>query len=147
MKPLIHAATSLTLGAILWFFTRSFYAGLLCFASGVFIDLDHAIEFMIHHDWRNFTIRNMFTACEHTEKQEGYLKFNKVYLIFHSVELLLLLWIFAIITKNIYLMAVALGCSVHLAMDYMSNARHFYSYFITARIVKKFSTEKLFRKY
>lgn len=146
MGPSKHVIISFSAGVVLWFFTRSFYAGLLCFASGVLIDLDHILEFAIHHDWKNFTIKNLYEACEHTMKQEGERRFTRSYLIFHAVEIILLLWIAVIYIKNIYLFAFTLGYSLHIILDYIGNPVYFHSYFIFSRVLKKFKTEKIFKK-
>ena len=45
MKPPAHAAISLTIGGILWAITKSPYAMVAGFLTGVFIDLDHLVEY------------------------------------------------------------------------------------------------------
>ena len=146
MRPSRHIIASLTIGAALWFFTRSLYAGLLCFASGVLVDLDHILEYAIHHGWRDITLENMYTACEETERGEGNLRFKRLYIIFHISEIAILLWIAAIYTKNIFVLAVALGYSSHLILDAIGNKVYPIAYSIFWRAINKFDTNKIFRK-
>ncbi len=145
MKSSVHAITSLSIGALMWFFTKSLYAGILCFISGFFIDIDHIIEYVIHYGWKNFSFKRLFQVCEQTTKLER-CRFQKIYLIFHSGELAILLWIVFILTKDIYLFAIAIGYSIHLIMDCIGNPTHPYYIFITFRAIKDFDTEKLIRK-
>jgi len=146
MKPSRHIIASLTLGAALWFLTRSLYAGLLCFASGVLVDVDHIVDYIIQHDWKSITFKNIYEACEQTVKQKGDLKFKKLYIILHSAEIALLLWLVTIYTKNIYLLGITSGYSLHLIMDFVGNPLRFPSLFMLYRSAKRFDTDKLLKK-
>ncbi|MFH1776436.1 MAG: hypothetical protein ABH952_02600 [Candidatus Omnitrophota bacterium] len=143
-----HIIISFSLGAVVGFMTKSLYAGIICFIAGFLIDLDHVIEYVIHYGWENFTIAKFYQACEQTGKKHGTLGFQRLYLIFHSIELMFSLWIIALFTKNIYVFAFTMGYSVHLLCDCLGN-RHLYtsSYLIAVRAIKKFRTVKLFKKY
>ena len=146
MRPMQHIVVSLSLGAVFWVFARSFYAGLVCFVCGVFVDIDHAIEYVIHYGWKGITLKKICLACEETAKQQGGRKFRKLYLIFHIGEVAIILWILSIITKNIYLLAVAVGHSTHLILDSIGNKMYPYSYFMIWRLIKRFDAKRLFRQ-
>ena len=146
MKSSVHAITSLSIGTLIWLFTKSLYAGILCFISGFFIDIDHIIEYIIHYGWKDFNFKRFFLICEQTCKQGGEERFRKIYLVFHLGELAILLWIVSIYTKNIYLFAITIGYSIHLILDCVGNLTHPYYIFITFRAIKNFDTEKLVRK-
>lgn len=146
MRPSRHIIASLTIGALLWLFTRSLYAGFLCFASGILVDLDHILEYIIHHGWKDLTFKNMYEACEQTERQKGDMRFKKLYIIFHISEIAILLWIAAIYTKNIFLLAIAWGYSSHLILDVIGNNTYPISYFMFWRAINKFDSDKLFIK-
>jgi len=146
MKSSVHAITSLSIGTLIWFFTKSLYAGILCFISGFFIDIDHIIEYIIHYGWKDFSFKRLFLICEQTCKQEGEERFRKMHLVFHIGELAILFWIVSIYTKNIYLFAITIGYSIHLIMDCIGNSAHPYYIFIMFRAIKDFDTEKLVRK-
>ncbi len=141
----------------MWLFTKSLYAGILCFISGFFIDIDHIIEYVIQYGWKDFSFKRFFQVCEQTcnpphqnlwceGKQEGKDRFRKMHLVFHIGELAILLWIVSIYTKNIYLFAIAIGYSIHLIMDCIGNSAHPYYIFVTFRAIKDFDTEKLIRR-
>ncbi len=146
MRPSRHIIASLTIGAVLWFFTKSVYAGLLCFASGVLVDIDHILEYIIHHGRKGLSFKNMYEACEQTERQKGDLKFKRLYIILHTAEIVLLLWTITIYTKNIYLLAITWGYSLHLILDCAANPLYPFSYFIFWRAINKFDSSKLFIK-
>ena len=145
MRPIMHAAVSFSLGAVLWFFTKSLYAGLICFLSGVLIDGDHIVEYLIHHRSKGLTIRKVCQACEDTTKGEGEYRFPKLYLFLHTWELVIIICIAAAYVKNIYLAAFAMGYASHLILDSTKNPAYPYAYFIIWRIIKNFHTHHLLR--
>ncbi|MFH1867780.1 MAG: hypothetical protein ABH843_02300 [Candidatus Omnitrophota bacterium] len=145
MRPEIHAVVSFSLGVILWLLTKSVYAGFLCFIAGIVVDLDHIVEYIIHHSSRGFTIKKVCQACDQTNKQEGELKFPKLYLFFHSWELVIIFAIAVVYLRNIYLAAIAMGYASHLILDSTKNPAYPYSYFIIWRVIKKFHTHHLLR--
>ena len=138
MKPSIHVIVSLTLSALFWFFTKSLYASFACFISGVLVDLDHLIEFFIHYEKKDFTLRKFFSVCRQ-------MLFEKLYLFFHSCELLILLWLSYSFSKNVYLLAISIGYSSHLILDYIGNPLHVYSYFFIRRFMRKFETREILK--
>ena len=145
MKPSIHFVTSFSIGVVIWFFTKSVYAGLVCLASGILVDFDHLIEFGIQHGWKNLTFKNVYETSLRTGTEEEGPRFTTLYLIFHTVEVALLFWVAAICTKNIYLFAIATGYSSHLILDSVGNPFYPSAYFMVWRFIKKFNIEKLFK--
>ena len=146
MRPAGHIIASFSLGAGLWFFTGAFYAGMICFVAGVFIDIDHVIEYIIHHGLKGVSFKKICLACEQTTRQEGEYKFERLYLFFHTGEIIILLWIALVYIKNIYLLAFALGATAHIILDAIVNVLKPQSYFITFRIREGFNTARLIRK-
>lgn len=144
MKPSRHVIASFSIALILWFFTKSVYAAIICFASGVLVDTDHIIEYVIHHGWRGISLEKVYHTSEETAVKESASGFGRVYLIFHSGEIAILLWIATAFTKNVFLLAVALGYSSHLILDCIGNPMYPSSYFIISRGIKKFNPDKLF---
>ncbi|MFC1576691.1 hypothetical protein ACFL3J_03360 [Candidatus Omnitrophota bacterium] len=145
MTPSRHIIASLALGAIFWFFAKSFYAGLLCFASGVFSDADHFIEYMIHFGWKGLSYKNVYYVSQQTQKRVGNKRFNKLYIVFHIGEIAILLWVLVIWTRNIYLLAIATGYTVHLIIDTLGNRGYPRCYFLLGRFISGFDTDKLLR--
>lgn len=146
MKIRVHIITSASLAAATWAFTRSFWAGALCFVSGGLIDIDHFLDYGLNFGWKNITPAKVAHASMQTARisEEG--GFKKVYLFIHSTELLILLWIIYIYTKSIYVFAIAFGFSVHLAMDQIGNGVHPLFYFVVWRVIKNWDAAKLFNK-
>ena len=96
MKPSRHAAASFALGMILWFFTKSFYASLLCFVTGILVDVDHIIEYTVHYGFKDFSIKSLYKKSTETDEYKGTKGYTKLYLIFHSNELMIILWVITI---------------------------------------------------
>lgn len=145
MKPPKHVIASLSLGAIVWSFTQSQVAGLLCFLSGVLIDVDHLIDYTIHYGLKTFNFREIYQACERLarRKEEGGVK--NIYLIFHAAEIAILLWLGFVFTHNIYLLSIALGYTGHLIMDTPNSEIKPSAYFLSLRMKKGFRTKELAR--
>ncbi|MBL7157857.1 MAG: hypothetical protein ISS92_06865 [Candidatus Omnitrophica bacterium] len=147
MKPSRHVIASFSLGLVLWFFTKSAYAALLCFFSGILVDSDHILEYIIHHGLKGITFNKIYQASVETSMREGDYVFKRLYLVLHAYEIVIFLWLVTAYTKNIYFLAVTLGFSLHLALDSMGNSELYpLSYFILWRTIKKFDAEKLFKK-
>ena len=146
MKPLSHVAVSAFLGATFLFFTKSIYAGVLCFASGILVDFDHIIEYIIHYGWKTLSLKNVYRASENTCKKNNKNAFKKLYLIFHAYEITAVFWVVAICTRNMYLVAIALGYSIHLVLDCVGNPMYPSCYFMLWRAIRKFDIEKAFRE-
>ena len=145
MLPSRHIIVSIPLGAAVGFFTESFLAGLLCFLSGIIIDIDHLIEYTIHYDWRIPNFKEVYQACSKMANREEEGGTKKLYLVLHVGEIAILLWIGFLFSKNIYLLSIALGYSMHITMDAMANALKPWAYFLTWRMKNGFNTRELSR--
>lgn len=145
MKPSVHVIASVSIGAVMWFFTKSVYAGILCFLSGIAVDLDHVIEYVIHYGRKGVGFKRIYEACEQTGMRKGNRQFKKLYFVFHINEIALLLWLVTIYTENIYLLAITVGYSSHLILDCVGNELSPRSYFLVRRIIHNFSADRLFR--
>ena len=71
-------------------------------------------------------------------------KVDKVYLIFHVGEIVILLWVSFIFFRNIYLIAITLGLSAHLIMDSMAGKVKPQTYFMSYRMKKAFKAREFF---
>ena len=146
MKPSRHVIVSAVLGAGIWFYTKSIYASIICFISGILVDLDHVFEYGIHFGLKDFSVKKLYEKSRETDKHKGERGYEKLYLIFHSSEVAIFLWIAAICTENIFLLALALGYSSHIVLDSFGNTINPLSYFILHRSRHKFNTRKYFKK-
>lgn len=72
------------------------------------------------------------------------MNFRKVYLIFHSYELIAMLWIaiYAFSLSGVWA-AMAIGITQHLAFDQILNPVNTFTYFLTYRILRSFKKESL----
>lgn len=146
MLPSRHIIVSLSLGAGMWAFSRSFFAGILCFLSGILVDVDHIIDYVANAGLKSLNLKDIYWTCANLPHQREESKLKKVFLIFHAWEIAILLWMGYLLSRNIYLLSIALGYTSHLSMD---NAAHHtfhpLTYFITYRLRKGFKTIKLFK--
>ena len=145
MLPSRHIIVSLPLGASVWFFTRSVPAALLCFLTGTIVDADHLIEYAIHHGFKRFNFKEIYQACRRMTKPQEKGGVKKIYLFFHAIEISILLWVVFVLSKNIYILSMALGYTGHLALDVAANEIKPWAYFISARMKNGFRTIKIIK--
>ncbi len=143
MLPSGHIIVSLPLGVSVWFFTQSAPAALLCFLTGTLIDFDHLIEHAIHHGFKSINFKEIYRACKKFAKPEEEGGAKRLYLVFHAIEIGILLWAAFAVSKNIYLLSIALGYTGHLILDAAANEVKPWAYFISARIKNGFRTIKI----
>lgn len=143
-----HIIASISAGTAVGVFFRSPSVGLVCFLSGLLLDIDHIIEYLINFGWKDFTLKNFYQTCRRTAKQQGEPRFKQVHLVFHSLELAFILWFVVFYTKNAYVFAATLGYSLHLVMDSLGGdlGIDFLFYFIGWRAKKGFQASSLIRK-
>lgn len=144
MLPSRHIIVSLSLGAIISVFTKSTVAGLLCFFSGFLVDVDHVLDYVVNEGPKNFSLKNIYRTCRKLPFQKEKSRLKKVYLVFHSWEAVIIIFIGYLLFKNKYILAIAVGYTSHLFLDVWTRAFHPMAYFISYRYRKGFSPVKLF---
>lgn len=145
MLPSRHVIVSVPLGIAVGLFTESLFAGILCFLSGLLVDLDHIIEYIIHFGLKPLSYKEFRLVCSKmpNQNEEGGVK--KLYLLFHAAEIAILLWVGFMFSKNIYLLSMALGYTSHLVMDASVKVLKPGAFFISVRCKNDFDTTKLAR--
>ena len=137
MKIIHHAAISIVVSAVVWLMFRSLAATAACFLTGVFMDIDHLIDYVINYGWR-FKPRNFFRAFE-------FECFDNVVVFLHSWEFiavyLVLLWM--IDWKPVALGAL-IGVFVHLLLDHLFNDHSQPAYFLSYRLFHRFSAKHFY---
>lgn len=107
------------------------------FLSGIFIDLDHWIDYFIVYKF-SFKLKKFFISYQCVDS-------GKVYVFLHSWELVFLILIagfFTGLTK--FAAAVVLGMSLHLLVDQVLNfKKEPFFYFLTYRFMKNFNLKTL----
>ena len=77
MKPEYHIIVSAAVSSGVYFYFNSFWAALISFSSGIFIDLDHILDYTLQNKKISLRFRDYYLFS--LEKQ-----FSKVFLFFHS---------------------------------------------------------------
>lgn len=139
IKPPSHIVTSCLVSIVVWAYFKSAKCAIVSFIAGVFIDLDHLIDYYSTHPF-TLKIKDIYDACAEVN-------LKKIYLLFHSYELIILLWlaIYALSLSNIW-KAMAIGLTQHLLFDQITNSLNTFGYFIIYRMIKGFKKELLMRK-
>ena len=137
MKVTHHIIISLGVSAIVWAIFRSSTAALACFLTGVFMDIDHLIDYMIHCGPR-FNVKRFFRVFE-------YETFENIFVFLHSWEFIViylaLLWL--IDWKPVAIGAV-IGIFVHLLLDHFFNDHSKWAYFLSYRLFHRFSAKHFY---
>jgi hypothetical protein len=136
MRHKYHLILSPLVAAIFFLFTRSLIPSIICLFVGVFIDLDHLIDFWVHS--KKFSFGKDF--FDYFYKAE----FRKIYLVFHSVELIPFIYFLGnFLFGKSMTYAILLGFIVHLFLDYIGNSKNPFSYFLIYRILVGFDAFKV----
>ena len=144
MLPSRHIALSFPLGVATGLYTQSVIFGFLCFFSGVLIDVDHVIDYLIHRGLKTLDVVKIYQTCGNMAKPEADGGAKRIFIIFHAIEIAILLWAGYVLSKNLYLLSIAIGYTGHLAADSICNANiKPQSYFIFWRDINGFKTTKL----
>lgn len=137
MTPKVHTASSIILAVVLYYFSHSLGLLFSTLLAGIFIDLDHLIDFWKSKPQNPFSIKEFL-------RPRGYMKQNhKAFVPLHSYELIAILWLLAFRTHwNPILIGLSSGFTLHLILDDIGNDLKTFSYFIVYRIAKKFQVLK-----
>jgi hypothetical protein len=121
MKPIYHLAVSTVISGILYTIFRSWGLVIASFISGIFLDLDHIIDYFIingiHFNLKEFS--NFFKKKKYWKVASKYWRIN---LIFHGWEWLVILSILAGITNwNPVVTGILIGAGHHIILDVFNN--------------------------
>ena len=123
MNPAKHVAASALTSTAFFSMTHSWPGTIACFLSGIVIDVDHLFDFYIHHKRMCWSLSEMYDFCLKD-------KAGKMYMVFHTYELLVLLWIAVALLKfDTVLLGMAVGLSIHMMFDQMINPVYPLAYF------------------
>lgn len=126
MNTKAHTLTSTALAAGLYATTSSVSMASGALLTGIFMDIDHVIDFFILSKER-FSINGFVSWC-----YEG--RWNKLVLMLHSYELLALYSLLVYRFPNPFLLGSLCGMGLHLTLDQIGN-RH---------LIKTFTISKWF---
>jgi hypothetical protein len=136
MRTRYHIAASAGISLGFQAVGHSWPATLGCFLSGILIDTDHYLEYIIFRKKFPFRYQDLVEFCNDTTV-------NKQYLAFHAYEFLFVLWL------SIYFFAlgkiwagIALGLTTHMLLDQWTNPIKPLFYFMTFRFKNQFEKRK-----
>jgi len=107
--------------------------------SGILMDLDHVIDYVLHHGGR-FDIRDFFSFFYEE-------RYNRLTLVFHGWEWLITLFILSWATRwDVVITGIFIGFSQHLVLDKLYNISRFSSYSFFYRLSVGFNPEFIYLK-
>lgn len=106
--------------------------------SGIFIDLDHFVDYFIHERRIRIDVRDFFMKCEQN-------LMDKFIAPLHSYELIVILAAVYYFFNNTILLGIIIGMTIHLCADIISNNVFYFSYSLSSRIYKGFKSKDLFK--
>ena len=140
MSPSKHLIVSTGLGMIMLLWLKSWAAAGACFVSGILIDLDHHLDFFWAKNKIPLNYQELRTFCKFD-------KHGKLFLIFHSYESLIVLWLLIYYLQlNVVWLGIAVGLTVHLFFDQFTNPIKPFFYFFIYRVRVGFERKHLFTK-
>ena len=124
--------TSIIVAYFYWRF-RSWELAILCFVSGVLIDVDHLFDYFHYLGWQGLDLRKFFT-------EDIFDGSGTVFVPLHSWELLIPIWVWGFRT-NRKKEAFALSSAFfgHLLIDYFSYSVPWPFYSLTYRLITSFA--------
>ena len=136
MRIEYHIASSVVVSGLLYAFFCSWKLAVANLIAGVFIDIDHVIDFVVECG-KDFDVRNFFKVFNNHLTE-------KVFVFLHSWELLAILSIIAWLTTwNVWVMGLLIGYAVHMTMD-QSVTPSIRGYFLIWRINHNFDRKGAF---
>ena len=137
MKLHNHILASTTVGGISYYIFGSWQISVTVFLSGIFIDLDHILDYFLYEKKIKLDIKDFFYKCEA-------LILNKVYLLLHSYELIIILAILAYFTNDYIVLGLLIVFGNYIMLDLAANKVHFLGYSFIFRLINKFNSKKIF---
>lgn len=136
-----HIVFSIAAGGILYYFFRSLSASFACILSGIFLDVDHWLDYWLH-EGINFNVSGLF-------RWSNSRRWQHLILILHSYEFLFLTWFLILVLHlGLFWFGIAVGFSIHMLLDLFVNTKSVkvQMYFLTYRILKRFNGEHFRRQ-
>lgn len=140
MRPINHVIISGGVSAIFAVWARSWGPVCACFLSGIFIDLDHHLDYLIAKKKIPFRYKDLIDFF-HNERE------SRIYLFLHSYEFLFVFWVsIFIFNLNMVWLGAAVGFTTHVFCDEIANPLKPMAYFLVYRAKNRFEREHFFKK-
>ncbi len=132
--------SSAACGAVVAYYFQSIPCAVVSFLAGTLIDADHFLDYYWN---RPFTLdlRQIYRIHESRA-------LTHIYIIFHSFELLFIIWLVIwIFSLNSIFAAAAIGMTQHFILDMITNPLTALGYFFTYRIIKRFRADLILKNW
>lgn len=137
MRLTHHIAVSLVISGLVYLALRSAASALACFTAGVFIDLDHIVDYYVNYG-PSFRTTHFFRVFRDDV-------FKHVVVFLHSWEwMLVCLAILWFLDWKPAAVGFFIGAFAHLALDNLFNNHSPPAYFITYRLLHGFSAKHFY---
>jgi len=137
MKIANHAIIAITIGSIIYSYTHSWMAFLGFSFANILVDLDHYIDYIREHRF-TFNIKKVHDVCLYPTN------FEKLILIMHSYELIILMWVAILLFRSNFMWRyIIMGISLHILIDQMTNPILPQTYFFLFRIKNGFKRNRI----
>ena len=138
MKLKHHIVFSTVISGILYTIFKSWGLSIASFVTGIFIDLDHFIDYFIVHHGIHFNIKDFY----HFFYKE---KHKKITLLLHGWEFISILFVITVITDfNPWISGALIGYTHHMISDYFYSKTSIWTYSLAWRWKNKFDSKLLF---
>ncbi|MFQ3676050.1 MAG: hypothetical protein SNJ64_05860 [Endomicrobiia bacterium] len=108
MKLHLHIISSTIISSFIYFITKSFILSITTFLSGIFIDLDHFIDYFYNEGKIKIDIKDFFYKCENFQ-------LKKAIFLLHSYEIMVLLLVLNFLyPENKFVVGFSIGYWLHL---------------------------------
>lgn len=144
-EELLHILLSIFAGFVAYRYYKNWRVFLISVLAGVFIDVDHIIDYLIFTRLRSFNITEMSSG-------EFFAQSDKVFVFFHGFEYAIIFILLFLFAKQIFrveksklmkiqgvLLALGLSLFLHLVFDTIHNKPVWPTYFISYRIAHNFN--------
>jgi len=132
---LIHFFVTFAIAIFVYWKYKKISLVIVVFAIGIFLDLDHLIDLYISGGNLSQITQGLYFSAS-----------GKVYVLFHSWELLIPWWIYILYSRKYDLgWTVTLAFVAHILIDQFSYQTYPTTYFLTSRIINKFNLGEIFR--
>ena len=137
MKLHAHVTFSAIISGLLYLSFKSWGLAISSFIIGVFIDLDHFVDYIREYGWR-IKVKDFFDRCYTCQ-------FDRIMLLWHGWEWMALLSISAWLTDwNPWVTGALIGYSHHIILDMLSNSNAMRSYSLIWKWKNDFHFDTIF---
>jgi hypothetical protein len=130
----VHLLLTAIISLVIYLKSRNFSYIAFFAAGGILIDVDHFLDHFLYYRFK-FNIRD-FISCNS-------LASGKAYVLLHSWEINLLVFLAGLWFDSPHLLFLALGLTIHLGVDNLQQ-KNLWCYSLVYRILKKFEIRTLF---